>query len=284
MPLSLGLLNLTEEELNLVDLGTFLPPGSGTLLDLTGLFLPGEFRDSQSLFEQVVVSGTVAISGSEGVLDTASAIRFFAGAQFAEQNFTVDGRDLRDIRNTFVKGNSPIVVTSGEDVDGRLIFTVDDSGPTAEQINPIAASGITFQASFTKQGASATEWLRVNGPVIPSNESPFIVPWDSQLDAITFINSTDGAAVDLEFHKSDSAGGATNEIFHNWSIQDTRAYTDSLISTSGIEFDAGDKIAVFTDGISPQTRPSDTSVTLYFRGRTTASGQLVKEDYVGDFS
>jgi len=279
MPLSLGLLNLTEEQLTLEDLGTFLAPGSGTLVDFTGLYLPGEFRDSLSLFEQVVISGTVVISGSEGLLDQTEALLFFAGAQFAEQNFTTDGRDLREINNSIVLAGNNIAVVSGTTESSQQTYTVSSTTDPA-----IAASGITFQASFTKQGASASEWLRIHGPVIPSNESPFIVPWDSKLDAITFVNSSDGVEVDIEFHRADAAGGSTTEIFHTWVIQETRVCTDSFISTSGIEFDAGDKIALFTDGIDPQTRPIDVSVTLFFRARTTASGQLVKEDYVGDFS
>ena len=102
MPLPIALINQTPNEIGIVDLGIFVPPGSGTILDLTGLYLIEEVRDSSDLEEHTVISGSVVISGSEGVLNAAAAARFFTGSQIAEQNFTTEGIDLRDLRNVMV--------------------------------------------------------------------------------------------------------------------------------------------------------------------------------------
>jgi len=279
MPLSLGLLNLTEEQITLEDLGTFLAPGSGTLVDFTGLYLPGEFRDSLSLFEQVVISGTMVISGSEGLLDQAEALLFFAGAQFAEQNFTVDGRDLREINNSIVLAGNNITVVSGTTESSQQTYTVSSTTDPA-----IAASGVTFQAEFTRQGAVNDTWLRYGGPVMPSNEAPFVVPWDSQLDVVTYTNGNIDSEVDIEIHKAAVGSGIDNCVCHTWEVRGERTSADSTVSASGIEFDAGERVAVFATVLDVQTRPENMFVGLYFRARLTASGQVVSENYTGDFS
>ncbi len=127
MPLPIALINQTPNEIGVVDLGIFVPPGSGTILDLTGLYLIEEVRDSSDLEEHTVISGSIVISGSEGVLSSAAAARFFTGSQVGEQTFTTEGIDLRDLRNVIVAEGDNIVVASGEDSNQTLIFTVGTS-------------------------------------------------------------------------------------------------------------------------------------------------------------
>jgi len=173
MPLPVALINQTPNEIGIVDLGIFVPPGSGTILDLTGLYLIEEVRDSSDLQEQTVVSGSIVISGSEGVISSAAAARFFTGSQIAEQNFTTEGVDLRSLRNIIIVEGDNIVVTSGEAPNQTLVFTIT----TAPNVvtDAIVGSAFVTVTSGTNEIVLATDNTNPAFSQFIQGQSPAIV-------------------------------------------------------------------------------------------------------------
>lgn len=307
MPLPIALINQTPNEIGIVDLGIFVPPGSGTILDLTGLYLIEEVRDSSDLQEQTVVSGSIVISGSEGVLSSAAAARFFTGSQIAEQNFTTEGIDLRDLRNIVVVGGDEIVVTSGE-VNQVLNFTVSvgenvltdalvgagnvtvTSGTNVITISGASVSGgvgdVTgdlINAEFTGGGTTSNTWLSVSTKDHASNQIPFVMLYPSRITGVGYSNSSNSSDIDIEIHKSLAASGTDTSLEFTWELRDTRIATKSDFGIDEITFETGDKLALFASRVTPGKNPKDVIVSVYIEITDTSSTETV-EDYSGDFS
>lgn len=124
MPVTIALVNLTNDEIRIDDLGTRLLGPSGTAFDITGFFLPEELRQSEDL-AALAASGVVTLSGAEGLTPPSEIFDFLDGGQFQTQNFTTDGRDLRDLRNTVIEPGLNTVVASGvEEETGVVTYTV----------------------------------------------------------------------------------------------------------------------------------------------------------------
>jgi len=214
MPLPIALINQTPDEIGIGDLGIFVPPGSGTILELTGLYLIEEVRDSSDLEEQTVISGSIVISGSEGVLSSSAATRFFTGSQVGEQNFTTEGVDLRSLRNIIIAEGDNIVVTSGEAPNQTLIFTIT----TAPNVltNAIVGSAFVTVTSGTNEIVLATDntnpafskFIQDQNPAIVGSG---IVTVTSGIDIITV--AADAADQDVHhFSFEIIASGITKEV------------------------------------------------------------------------
>lgn len=307
MPLPLILINNLSEALPIDDLGITLPAGPGSVLDVTGLFLPDELRQSDSLQEFVVLSGAVTISGSEGSLNTVQAQRYFDGSQQGEQIFTVDGLDLRDISNTAIIAGDNVTVVSGTGINGLTTFTID-TGPAVvtdaivgegevfvtSGTNQIVVSGsvfrdsfvnITHQMIFSRAGQINNVWLRSGESTLTSDSVPQLILWDSELIGLNYTNSTTDTDVDVQIHVAPLGSGSVNEIRYTWEVRDARVAFDSLvIASSGIELHAGDKVGVFASTFSPSTRPQSLAVTLFFRGLVDATLTSGTENHSGDFT
>lgn len=307
MPLPIVLINNLSEEIRLDDLGITLPVGPGSIFDVTGLFLPDELRQSDSLEEFVVLSGAVTISGSDGSLTIAQAQRFFDGSQQSEQIFTVDGVDLRDINNTTIIAGDNVTVVSGTGPNGLTNFTID-TGPAVvtdaivgegevfvtSGTNQIVISGsvfrdsfvnITHQMIFSRSGQINNVWLRSGESTLTSDSVPQLVLWDSELIGLNYTNSQDTTDVDVQIHVSPLNSGTSTELKYTWEVRGARMSFDSLvIASSGIEMRAGDKVGVFASTFSPATRPQNLAVTLFFRGLATAALASGTENYSGDFT
>ncbi len=289
MALPIALINQTPNEIGIVDLGIFVPPGSGTILDLTGLYLIEEVRDSSDLEEHTVISGSIVISGSEGVLNSAAAARFFTGSQIAEQNFTTEGIDLRDLRNVIVAEGDNIVVTSGE-VNQTLVFTVGTSSNVVsdalvgagnvtivsgtDTITVSGGTGLTgalHQIAFMKGKDDIMNDLFLNtyGDGMdgsPSNDSPAVMPWKSKLVGLTYTNKTAGTKVHIEIQSTaDGTGNSPVLMDFDWLLDTVGVRTARKTDfVTDIIFDAGDKISVFLDLRPGSSRPRNVIVILYF--------------------
>ncbi len=158
MPVSISLVNLTNDTIHIDDLGTRLLGPSGTAFNVTGFFLPEELQQSQDL-QALAVSGSVTLSGAEGITPVEELELFFQGSQFQTQNFTTDGRDLRALRNTIVEGSDHVVVTSGVDVDDVVTYTV----ATAPQVVTDALVG-TGAVTVT----SGSNTITIDAPTAPA--------------------------------------------------------------------------------------------------------------------
>jgi len=305
MPLPVALINQTPNEIGIVDLGIFVPPGSGTILDLTGLYLIEEVRDSSDLQEQTVVSGSIVISGSEGVISSAAAARFFTGSQIAEQNFTTEGVDLRSLRNIIIAEGDNIVVTSGEAPNQTLIFTINTApNVVADALvgagnvtvvsgaNTITFSGTDSAASvptfgpfafqFVKNGTITDAWLSLSEGMIFSDETPAVIPWASELIGVTMTNNMDMVDVDIDLNVAVSGAGADDNLAFRWEVRECRVASNTDVATSGITFSPGDKLGVFVNTFM-QNKPQDVVVTTYFRALSTAIPGEICEDFSGNF-
>jgi len=291
------------------------------------LFLPEELRQSENLEEFTVVSGAITLSGTEGVLDTAQAGRYFNGSQQGAQIFSVDGFDLRSMQDNAILAGENIVVTSGIDQDGLTTFTITAgpavitdaivgagtvtvasgtdritvdsppsnaiiggtdisvvSGTNIVTINSTAAGaglvGHIYNIGFTQEGSAGNKWLAVEGEDQFSNESPFIVPYNSDLIAITYSNKDAGTLANVRIFKSTLGDGNINSLLFTWQMNTFRRVAFKT-DISGVSVVPGDKIGVFVE-FSSGLEPNNPVFQLYFQitGATTSEDE---ENYSGNF-
>ncbi len=273
MPLPIGVLNLTNSSVELRDMGIFIPPGSGTLIDLTGEFLVEELRSSDSLQIQVVTSGTVAVSGSEGILSTEEAINFFAGNRVGSENFTSTGFDLRTLSATAaIVGAGNVTVTSGTDTT-----TVSGSNSATGGV----LEGTLYTVGFTTPGSAGDKWMSNNSEDPLSNEVTCPMPFNSKLVAVTYTSKKSGTRGNIEIHKADFGATNSNSAIFTWSMTSNRRIATKT-DISGVTVDAGDKIGIFierTTGVEP-----DTVVVMLYWQITDDTQQELDENYGGNFS
>jgi len=99
-------------------------------------------------------------------------------------------------------------------------------------------------------------WLGyING--IPSNTTPIVVPWDSNLVEVSFSNDRTSVDGNLEFYLN---GIAPGDIFRVWNFTNVnRVQTLTGIADT---FSAGDLLAFQWD--DQGQNPRDVAVTLFF--------------------
>lgn len=306
MALPISLINNTGSAILLDDLGITLDPGPGTIRDITGIYLPEELRQSEDLQAFAAVSGDVTISGSDGLLSPAQAQRFFDGSQMSEQIFTVDGFDLRSMRNNAVIAGSNIVVVSGVDGDGLTTFTIETgSGVLTNAL--VGAGGITvasgvnfttvsgnspapggqaagaiYQLVFLHEGSDATDrWYSHHGDTsLTSDKSPAVVPWDSKLVALTFTNQDSDSDVNIEIYSVHEANTTQKDVEFVWVLRNARVARRTNFSPD-ILFEAGDRVAIYAR--DKGSNPDYTVVTLYLQILTDNSEEVIRS-FSGDLS
>ncbi len=305
MPLPITLINNTVGEVRVDDLGITLASGVGTSVDITGLYLPSELRQSDNLETFVVASGAVSISGSEGILSISDSIRFFAGSLVAEEIFTTAGTDLRAI--TEVISGDNIVVTSGGDVNNPVFTVTTGPGVITDAIvgvgditvtsgtNTITISGgsttsgigdVTgdlINAEFTSGGATSNVWLSISTKDHASNKIPFVMLYPARITGISYSNSLDATDTDIEIHKSLAGAGTASTLEFTWELRDARIARKSDFSIDEITIEAGDKLSLFAQRVTPGRNPKDVIVSLYIELLGGTSEESI-EDYSGDFS
>lgn len=306
MALLIGLINNTGSAVSIDDLGITLDAGPGTLRDITGLHLPEELRQSEDLEQLTAVTGDVTISGTDGLLTTAQAQRFFDGSQTSEQIFTVDGFDLRSMRDNAIIAGPNIVVTSGTDNEGLTTFTIETGAgvltnalvgaggitvasgvnfTTVSGSSPTPggqAAGAIYQLVFLHEGSDATDrWYSHYGDTsLTSDKSPAIVPWDSKLIALTYTNQDNNSDVDLEIYSVHEADTTQKDVEFVWQLRNARVARKTNFSPS-ILFEAGDRVAVYAR--DKGSNPDFAVLTLYLQMLTDNSTTVVRS-FSGDIT
>ncbi len=108
---------------------------------------------------------------------------------------------------------------------------------------------------FLNDGSTGNKWLKISeGQAQTSDLAPVVMPFDSVIYALTFVNKIDSTDCDIEIYKN-----AT--LLFTWSIVTKRwAYkTDGL---SAVTFSAGDRLSVFSSDTGQN--PDDPLVTIHY--------------------
>jgi len=284
--------NVTGSGISISDLGIpNLPPG--VAFDVSTQFHDEDLRfsnDLRSLVEQdyLTVSGAIFTGNS---LTTATpelieltkeqVLLWLGGVQLGAANLylkkdsfgpTATVVDLYDnVKTVTVSGSFGTTTLSGENVTfsgvgGITLFGHEDTNVvtvSGESTGIGSLPGKTYQISYGNSGVTTNKWLEV-GHGNPSNQSPHVIPFSSQLIAVTFSNKNDGVDCDVEIYIAPEGGGVSPKYnVLTWALRDVRLGRRTDVVASGIEFDPGDKIAIYVrdKGDSPQ----DTVVNVYLQ-------------------
>jgi hypothetical protein len=130
--------------------------------------------------------------------------------------------------------------------------------------------GGTFQATFLENGTPRDEWLKQFGENIPSNQSPYVVPFNAKLIGITYSNKNSGVDAYIEVWASALGDGLTKTRVFNWHVNNKRLGYKTNFDPD-ITFDAGDKISIYNEDVG--TNANDAVVVLYFQIINTTTNE-----------
>lgn len=130
---------------------------------------------------------------------------------------------------------------------------------------------------FSLNGTANNDWFGYVINLAPSDETNALIPFDCNLIALTFTNKRSGVDQDIEVHKALYNNGNTNANVWTSEIRNQRTFQECI---TGISFNAGDKIAVYS---SDQGGNASDPVVILWLQITTNTCQDLAEDYNGDF-
>lgn len=118
---------------------------------------------------------------------------------------------------------------------------------------------------------------------LTSDSTPAVLPWESKLVGINFVNSSDDSSTDIELYKADVNNGSTNEKILTWSLSNVRVARKTDLGDTYI-FSAGDKIAIFLkdSGGKGRDNPDDVVINLFFQ-ILSGNEEESSENFSGDF-
>ena len=221
-------------------------------------------------FLNAVIAGEAIMarddSGTNDIADTAMGLRFL-------------------LERLLISGGEEIEGVETIDFTGLVDVIIDDSDSSASinigSLGPGSALNTQHQMSFTEKSSAKDEWLSLNSTELKtSNEAPAIMPWRSQLLAITFTNEKNSVDTDVELWKGDEESGNAATKMHTWEVRDCRVGRLTAFA-SPITFEAGDKLAVFVR--KQGTYPKDVAITYYFKVLAD-NNEDIQKTYTGDFN
>jgi hypothetical protein len=304
--LAVAFRNNTASDILIGDLGATIP--ALTTVDHVQQFTQFELRHSADL-TTLITSGdlTVLENGIEVLLT--QWLDFQAGAHFGMGNHWISPTSSVDMT---ISGVVSLNAASGTvTIESGLTTTVDTQiTPSGNAITignfPIESAGSitiisgsstvtvsgessglgslpgkTYQISYGNSGVTSNKWLEV-GHGNPSNQSPHVLPFASQLIGMTFSNKNDYVDSDIELYTAVSGGGASPlELVLTWEIRDIRTARRTDIIGSGIYFNPGDKMAVYLRNQGQS--PSDTVFNCYLQIDTSSAADVATENFPDDF-
>jgi len=253
-----------------------------------------------------VISGTSfdliahkAITGSQGNVVTSGSNFVNIGhipKALLSDNFAtvVSGSSSDTIRHKAIKGDNFITVATGTNAVNLLADSIIGIGgiTVTSGTNHVTVSGEatgigsipgkTYQISYGNSGVTSNKWLEV-GHGNPSNQSPHVLPFSSQLIAMTFSNKNPGISCDVEVYVAASGVGAspiTNVI--TWQLRNVRVGRRTDVIASGISFTPGQKVAIYVR--NQGSNPQDTVVNMYLQIDVVTEEVPVTENFSGNFT
>lgn len=160
-----------------------------------------------------------------------------------------------------------IILGDAEDVvfdNSSNGFISDNTQDAIEEVKANSTSSI-IQATFQNNGTSSNIWLNHGESPIPSNNTPFIIPFDCKFVGISFSNDSSGVDLDVEVNISNFNNGSTIDKTFIYELRDVRDYikTDINTNNANLILNAGDKAAVYLR--DQGSNPNDPVVYLYFK-------------------
>lgn len=174
----------------------------------------------------------------------------FATADW-ERNPDVSGVSSTPRKYWKYDGSNVVAEMSQAEKDAVEIFIADAQ-------NPIVAGTLGFE----KNNICRNKWLGF-GAGKPSNVTPFVVPCQMQITALTFINTNNSVETDVEVYKNGTK-------IYTWEVRDSRwAWKTAEMST--LAFSPGDRIGVFLR--DKGTNPRNCIVTIHYTTTQTLVGE-----------
>lgn len=170
-------------------------------------------------------------------------------------------------------------LTSGEETQlTNLVNTwecpIDDTSNDLENM----VSEFVIPAIFAYNSSARNRWLDNTYDGVSSNESPFVVPFDGIIKAVTYSNENYYADTRIEIHRTSKFDepDRDSEVIHTETLYNIR----TAVYTANVSVSSGDKIAVFLTDIG--SSPKGPIVTLYISSANTTVVDI-EDDFRDDF-
>jgi phage-related tail fiber protein len=238
------------------------------IVKLTGAVGPVGPQGIQGIQGPTGPQGSTGVAGPAGPAGSGSSINvrdenvILTSGPFTELNFTGGlvtasngGSGKADIN---ISGPMSALTDTNitAPTDGQLLIFNGTSGKwenaVLSALNPI---GKTYTLDFGAQNnAGVNIFLGCDDVIVPSNITPHILPWDSQLLGVTFTNGVSNVGCDIEIHVA-PWGSATTTTVLTIPLRNGRAFRKTTFTTP-INFNAGDMVAIYMRGVTGATSPS----------------------------
>ena len=163
------------------------------------------------------------------------------------------GRTQESIQTPFEPGRNP-------DFNGGLspFVSTDAQNAIEEAYYKVVGgnSGRLISFVFFNNGNTQNKWLGFASSSSPSNQVPYISPYNSTLESITFSNESDNANIDAEIYKN-------GVLSFTWQVRNKRYAWDSTVNT--LNMVSGDRISLFFRKIGTGTTPTSPTVEVIFK-------------------
>lgn len=143
------------------------------------------------------------------------------------------------------------------------------------------AVGKLFEIPFQRNGSVSNDWLLTDD--LPTNSTPIIIPFDSELVGLTFSNSDETSKTELEFRCVAEGGGAGPSILkYTWILDNVRTARKSNF-VSPVTFSQGDMVAVFAKKRGAQQDPKNVKLVAHFIVTVDNQSESLN-DWTGDIT
>jgi len=138
---------------------------------------------------------------------------------------------------------------------------VGTTGPQSDNVQP------TFIMRFFKTSNNTKNvWLSyMSSSSTPSSEVPALTPWRMRFLGITYANNNPVSDIDLEIYKVSETDTTTPlTLMFKYEIRNARVARKTDLKPSNIIFEAGDKVAIYLNGVTNGSSPKNPNFDLHF--------------------
>jgi hypothetical protein len=158
-------------------------------------------------------------------------------------------------------GGTPVVLNTEKLNFNPIGFSVTQDGTDPSKVNisvnQILLPGKLIDFVFGNVGNTQNKWLLFSSSSAPSDELPYVAPYDGELVGLTFANTNDNVGADFDIYVNGS-------ILYTWQVRNKRtAYKTNL--PSGLTISQGERISIFAKKIGGQGTPSTPILEIIFQ-------------------
>lgn len=189
--------------------------------------------------------------------------------EFSRELTSGEETQLTNLVNTW---ECPIDDTSSDEVGQTLVWD------GTKFVLSTMASEFLIPAIFAYNSSASNRWLDNTYDGVSSNESPFVVPFDGIIKAVTYSNENFYADTRIEIHRTSKFDepDRDSEVIHTETLYNIR----TAVYAANVSVSSGDKIAVFLTDIG--SSPKGPIVTLYISSANTTVVDI-EDDFRDDF-